>query len=648
MKTASIRDSDAAIRAALAAADIPVLCMVLVHLTGERRWIEAPFLPVRDISFFADESGGLTADVQAQVREAAFAALVALRDGAALPESLPTDELFAEMMSVCVAERVGDDYVPMMLEEMGLRDRNEPWQRAVQPVPPPGFRVLVVGAGMSGICLAGKLEAAGIPYTVVEKNAALGGTWLENTYPEVGCDVPNHVYSFSDRPNPDWSGYFSKGPEIWDYLERCARELGVLPHIRYGAEATTVTYDEEGALWTAQLRLADGTTDEVTASIVVSAVGQLNRPKLPKIDGLDSFAGPAFHTAQWRHDVDLTGKRVAVIGTGASAMQLLRTTAERAERVVILQRSPQWAIPSPDYHRQVGPEKKWLLEHVPFYAGWYRFTLAWRFGDHLLPSVQIDPNWPHPERSVSARNDRHREYLSDYIRAELGDRPDLLAKALPGYPPYGKRILVDNHWFRTLTRGNVDLVTDGIERITPTGILLETGEEIPVDVIVLATGFETSRMIWPMAMIGRDGVTLRDLWGDNDAQAYLGITVPGFPNLFCLYGPNTNLGHGGSIIFVAECQVRYVMACLTLLLERGLTTLEVRAEVHEEYNRRLDEAHAGLIWTHRGMDTWYRNEHGRVVSILPWRLVDYWRLTREPDIADFAAAADLAQAGNTG
>ena len=208
MKTAPIHAADAAIREALAAADVPVLCMVLVHLTGERRWIEAPFLPVRDISFFADESGGLPTDVQAQVREAAFAALVGLREGAALPESLPADELFAEMMSVCVAERVGDDYVPMMLEEMGLRDRNAPWHRAVQPVPPPGFRVLVVGAGMSGICLAGKLEAVGIPYTVVDKNAALGGTWLENTYPEVGCDVPNHFYSFSDRPNPDWSSYF--------------------------------------------------------------------------------------------------------------------------------------------------------------------------------------------------------------------------------------------------------------------------------------------------------------------------------------------------------------------------------------------------------------------------------------------------------
>ena len=648
MKSAPIHATDTELRGFLAAADVPVLCMVLEHLTGERRWIEAPFLPKRDISFFADESGGLPADVQAQVREAAFLALVALRDGAALPESPPADELFGEMMSVCVAEPVGGDYVPMMLEEMGLRDRDEPWRRAVPPVAPPGFNVLIIGAGVSGISLAARLETAGIPYTVVEKNEALGGTWLENTYPEIGCDVPNHFYSFSNRPNLEWSSYFSKGAEIWRYLEQCAREFGVLPQIRYGAEATTVTYDEESARWTAELRLADGSTDTLTASVVVSAVGQLNRPKLPQLDGLDDFAGPLFHTARWRHDVDLTGKRVAVIGTGASAMQLLRTTAERAERVIICQRSAQWAIPTGDYHREVSADKRWLLQHVPFYAGWYRFTLAWRFGDHLLPTVQIDPDWEHPERSVSAHNDRHREFLTDYIRSELGDRPDLLAKALPDYPPYGKRILIDNHWFRTLTRDNVDLITDGIERITPTGILLETGEEIAVDVIVLATGFETSRMLWPMEVRGRDGMTLRELWGDNDARAYVGITVPGFPNLYCLYGPNTNLGHGGSIIFVAECQARYIMGCLTQMLEHELASLEVRESVFEDYNSRLDAAHDGLIWSHRGMDTWYRNEHGRVVSILPWRLVDYWRLTREPQLSDFTATAERSPANAPG
>ncbi len=635
LTTDPIVADDNEIRAMLAEADVPVLCMVLVHLTGDRRWMDPPFEPKRDISFFADESGGMSEEIGAEVREAAFRELVRLRDGGALPETIPPVAQLSEMMSRCVAEQVGEEYVPMMLEEMGLADRDAPWRPEVRRAVPEGFRVLIVGAGMSGICLGAKLGQAGIPYVIVEKNEHLGGTWWENTYPEVGCDVPNHFYSFSKRPNPDWTGYFSKGPEILRYLEVCAEEAGVAPHIRYGAEVTSVAWDDDAAEWSASLRCTDGSEDSIRASCVVSAVGQLNRPKLPAIDGLEAFAGPIFHTAQWDHSVSLAGKRVAVIGTGASAMQLLRTTAEIAERVTVFQRSAQWAIPARDYHREVSAAKQWLLRHVPFYLGWYRFTLAWRFGDHLLPAVVIDPEWEHPERSVSARNDRHREYLTEYIKSEIGDRVDLLPKVLPTYPPYGKRILVDNHWFRTMTRDDVDLVTDPIARITERGVELESGEEIPADVIVLATGFETSKMIWPMEVRGRGGATLRELWGDDDAQAYLGITIPGFPNLFCMYGPNTNLGHGGSIIFVAECQARYIMGCLTQMLEEEASSLEVTEAAFRDYIRRIDEGHARLIWSHQGMDTWYRNKHGRVVSILPWRVVDYWQLTEAPDPAHY-------------
>ena len=497
LTTDPITATDAEIRAHLVEADIPVLCMVLVHLTGERRWIEPPFLPKRDISFFADESGGMPVEVGDEVREAAFRELVRLRDGGSLPAELPSVALLSEMMSVCVAEQIGEEYVRMMLEEMGIADRDEPWQPQRDRVVPDGFSVLIVGAGMSGICLGWKLGQAGIPYRIVEKNEHLGGTWWENTYPEAGCDVPNHFYSFSKRPNPDWTGYFSKSEEINAYLEQCAGEFGVLPHIRYGAEAVEVAWDEAAAAWTATLRLADGSTDTETASVVISAVGQLNRPKLPDIAGLDAYAGPMFHTARWDHSVSLEGKRVAVIGTGASAMQLLRTTAETAAHTTVFQRSAQWAVPVRDYHREVSASKRWLIHHVPFYLGWYRFTLAWRFGDHLLPSVTIDPEWAHPERSVSQRNDRHREYLAEYIESEIGDRPELLAKAMPSYPPYGKRILMDNHWFRTLTRDDVDLVTDPIERITEKGVLLQSGQELEFNVIVLASGFETTKMVWP-------------------------------------------------------------------------------------------------------------------------------------------------------
>ena len=623
------------IERALADADIPVLLMVLVHLTGERTWIEEPYRPERDMSFFAEESGGLPDEIQDEVKEAAHNAISDYHHGRLATPIEPSDALYLEMMSVCVGQDVPDEYLGMMLEEMGLRQRDPSWRTPSEPSQLADFNVLIVGAGMSGICAAAKLEQAGIRYDVIEKNERLGGTWYENTYPEVGCDVPNHFYSFSFRPNPDWTGYFSKGEEIETYLEDSAANFGIVEQIQFNTEVVNASYDEGESCWRVELRLPDGSSELRTANVLVSAVGQLNRPKKPNIDGLDTFDGPVFHTAEWDHDADLRGKRVAVIGTGASSMQLARTTADVAGRLLIFQRSPQWAIPSRDYHRSVSPAKQWLLNHVPFYARWYRFTLAWRFGDHLHPTIQRDPAWPHPDRAVNKRNDRHREFLTDYIVKELGDRTDLLDKVLPDYPPYGKRILVDNEWFRTVARDDVDLITSGVAWVTRNGVITESGEEHEVDVIILATGFEATRMLWPMEIRGRHGQTLSELWGDNDARAHLGLAVPGFPNLFCLYGPNTNLGHGGSIVFIAECQVRYMLGCLIRMIEDRIVSLECTQDAYVDYNERLDAAHAGMIWTHPGMDTWYRNEHGRVVSIMPWRLVDYWDMTREPDLDDY-------------
>lgn len=623
------------IAAALAAADVPVLLMVLVHLTGERKWIEPPYQPGRDPSFFADESGGLPKDVQARVRAAALDVLSDYFAGRLKPPRAPDEDMFLEMMSVCVGEPIPAEYLVMMLEEMGLRERDPQWRARPNSESLEKHHVLIIGAGVSGLCAAIKLKQAGIPYTIVEKNPQLGGTWFENRYPEVGCDVPNHYYSYSFRRKADWTDYYSKGAEIEDYLLACAREFGVDDEIQFETEVLSAEYDEDNARWRVTLRLATGATHVVEAGVLVSATGQLNRPKVPNIPCMETFKGPLFHSARWPDDLSLEGKRVAVIGTGASAMQLARTTAEKAERLLLFQRSPQWAIPTRDYHRKVSAEKQWLLEHVPFYAGWYRFTLVWRFGDQLLATVRRDPDWPHPERAMNLRNDRHRDRLTAYIYEELADRPDLIKKVLPSYPPYGKRILVDNHWYRTLKRENVDLVTEDIARISPDGVVTASGQEYPADIVVLATGFETTRLLGALDIRGRGGQTLEDVWGDDDSRAHLGLTVPGFPNFFCLYGPNTNLGHGGSYIFVAECQVRYVVASLMRMVEQNIASIECRQEVFDDYNARVDKEHANMVWTHPGMDTWYRNKAGRVVSIMPWRLADYWRFTHQPNFDDY-------------
>jgi 4-hydroxyacetophenone monooxygenase len=536
-----------------------------------------------------------------------------------------------------VGQEVPPEYVPMMLEEMALdgRDARDVSFADVPRAVRERFRVVVIGAGMSGLLAAMKLEEAQIPYVVLEKNAGVGGTWLENAYPGCRVDVANHFYSYSFAPNHEWGEFFSQQPELRAYFERCAGESGVRERIRFRTEVLGATFDEERACWSVRVREADGREEALDASAVVSAVGQLNRPKLPDIPGVDRFAGPAFHSARWRHDVDLAGKRVAVIGTGASAFQLVPEVAKVARRLLVFQRSAPWMVPNPRYHARVSDKKKWLLRHVPYYGRWYRFLLFWPGSDGLMPSLVVDPEWPHPERSVNATNDAMRQMFVQFMADQIGDDAELLAKVTPPYPPFGKRMLQDNgSWLAALKRENVDLVTERVAEIARAGIRMADGTEHEVDAIVFATGFHANRFLWPMEVVGRGGVSLREAWGE-EPRAYLGITVPRFPNLFCLYGPGTNLAHAGSIIFHSECQVRYVMGCLAALLRSGRATMECRQDAHDAYAERFDARHATLVWSHPGMGSWYKNAAGKVTTTSPWRLVDYWGWTREPDLDDY-------------
>jgi 4-hydroxyacetophenone monooxygenase len=341
------------------------------------------------------------------------------------------------------------------------------------------------------------------------------------------------------------------------------------------------------------------------------------------------------HTARWPEDLDLTGKRVAVIGNGASSMQLVPAIAADVASVTVFQRSPQWAAPFDLLHVEIAEPLRWLISIVPLYRIWYRLRAGWTFNDRIHSTLQKDPEWEHPDRAVNAVNDAHRRFFTRYMESVLGDHPDLLAKALPDYPPYGKRILLDNGWFRSLTRDNVHLVTEGIASITETGVLTEDGALHEVDVLVCATGFQATRFLAPMDLRGRTGVGLREVWQDENARAYLGMTVPDYPNLFMLYGPNAQGGHGGSLIGTAEMQTHYAVSLLRQMLERGIGAIEPRRELFEAYNRQVDEAHEQMIWTHPGMDTYYRNSLGRVVVNTPWRVVDYWQMTREADLGEY-------------
>ena len=614
-------------------ANIPTLMMSLIHLSGDASLLDGPIRPRRTLPGVVD--GGFSDDEKASVRSMALEALCDCRDrGGTLPP-LPPLATISRMMSFAVGDHVSDEYVPMFSEEMALDTgdaRDVAWDGSAMDRRAE-FQVVVIGAGMSGLLAAIRLKQASIPFVVLEKNDAVGGTWLENTYPGCRVDVANHFYCYSFSPNHDWPEFYSQRAELRDYFERCTGQFDVRGHIRFGTEVLAAIWDESAARWNVRIKTRAG-EETLSANVVVSAVGQLNRPRLPDIVGRDLFGGPSFHSAKWQSEHDLTGRRVAVIGTGASAFQLAPEVAKIAQRLYVFQRSPPWMGPNPRYHARVSDAKKWLLRCVPYYARWYRFLLFWPGSDGLMPALEVDPAWPHPERSVNAVNDATREYLTQYIATQVGDDTELLAKVVPTYPPFGKRMLQDNGtWLKALKRPNVELITQPIDEITPRGIRAG-GADYDVDVIVYATGFHANRFLWPMHIVGRDGVVLRERWGE-EPRAYLGITVPGFPNFFCLYGPGTNLAHAGSIIFHSECQVRYVMGCLAALLREGYRSMECRRQVHDAYAARFDARHAQLVWSHPGMNSWYKNGHGRVLTTSPWRLVDYWTWTRTPDLEDF-------------
>lgn len=629
------RPTELDVAAAIDAADLRVLLMCLVHCTGDLSWLEGIHRPVRDVNLVADESAGLSVEAQDRIRSAAKCLFSAGKPEVALAR--PDDELLKRMMSVCLGEKVPDEYVAMMREDMGFAPGDVSWQLSPDEVAARAQEtdpIVIVGAGVSGLCLAAKLENLGLPYLILEKNADVGGTWFENTYPGCGVDTPNHFYSYSFRPNNQWKRFFAKRDEVQCYVGDCADDLGIRQHIRFGTEVLAARWNDERARWRIDFRSVDGRVGRLETRFFVSAIGQLNLPSVPDLTGLEEFRGDVFHSARWPEGFDVAGKRIAVVGTGASAMQLVPTIAQSVSHLTVFQRSAQWVRPLPGYDRHCPPGMEWLLEHVPFYGVWMRFTLFWRYGDGLHKVLQRDPAWPHPERSINARNDQHRQELAEHIHTQLAGHPDLIAKSMPNYPPWGKRMLVDNGWYTTILRDNVDLVTDGIDYLYADGIVTETGEHIPVDAIVLATGFKVTDMTARLAVQGRK-CFLSEAWADDNPTAFLGITVPGFPNMFILFGPNTNVAHGGSIIFQAECQSRYITSCIVQMIEQSVEAVNCRPEVRNRYIADVDAAHERMVWTHPGMSTWYRNKHGRVIAPTPWRFVDYWEMTHEADLCDY-------------
>jgi len=622
---------------ALAAAHLPALCAAMVHLTGDPdAWLKPEWTPA--YTPLSRGETGIAPAEEAKIRAQARPVIEGWLAGPKTLPAVPPSTVVRRMMSFVAGTEIPERYADFLMDELALSGTSSKDPQFDQPQLKSAARklkVLVVGAGMSGILAGIRLAQAGVPFEIVEKNADVGGTWLENTYPGCRVDSSNHMYSYSFEPNHEWPQHFSPQPVLLDYFRGVVDRHGLRRHIRFETTVESLAWDESRAVWRARLKGRDGAEEVVEANAVITAVGQLNRPKLPDIEGRDSFEGTAFHSAEWRHDIDLTGKRVAVIGTGASAFQFVPEIAPKVAELTVFQRTPPWCFPVPHYHEAVPAGLNWLLEHVPSYDKWYRFWMFWMVTDGLLPMVTADPAWTGPPSAVSEANAGFREMIAAALAVQAADRPDLVDKIVPTYPVGGKRALLDNGvWVAALKRPNVQLVTEAIQWITPKGVVTADGVAHEVDVIIYGTGFQASRFLWPMQIAGRGGRDLHETWG-GDARAYLGMTAPGFPNLFMIYGPNTNIVVNGSIIFFSECSVRYILGCLRLMAESGVRAMEPRRDVTDAFNARVDAGNRLMAWGAPQVTSWYKNEHGRVSQNWPFGLIDYWRATLSPDPADF-------------
>jgi cation diffusion facilitator CzcD-associated flavoprotein CzcO len=484
----------------------------------------------------------------------------------------------------------------------------------VDPTEAQRVRVAVIGAGPGGIALASLLERAGITdYVLLEKAAGIGGTWRRSTYPGAECDVPSHLYSFAFALNPDWSKSFAGQQEILDYLERCVDTAGIRDRVRCSTTVECAEWSERQRAWILHI----DTGETVTADVVVSAVGMFNAIAWPDIEGLDQFGGTVMHSAEWDDAVDLGGRRVAVIGTGASAIQIVPAIAEQVSHLSVFQRSPAWIMPRRDEPFSDEDRERFRTEVLE--ARRLRHQIYLFYERNTLTRVD-DP-----------RRDVLEAYARAHLEASIPD-PALRAELTPDYPIGCKRILVSDDFYPTLLRDDVDLVTAPIERVTPDAVVTADGVAHDVDVIVLATGYRATDYLHGLEVVGRDGRRLREEWA-RDPRAYLGMTVPGYPNLFVFYGPNTNQS-GNSILLIIEAQARYVVGVLEAMSRDGISSVEVRQSVTDAYNDELDEAMEGTVWL-AGCANYFRTPTGRVATQLPHPSRWYVRRVRRPELDDY-------------
>lgn len=623
-----ITADDAFLAEVVAKADLPALLAALAAATGDTSGlVEDLRPPLTPVDTVGHPHGGMTEAQQERARRLALDGLRRLRDEHITSVDVLPDDTVQHILTFLT--NGNESWVPSLRHELDLApDKGgAPSWRFGELAPGREFEVLVVGAGIAGIAAGHRYAQADVPFTMIEASDRIGGTWWKNRYPGVRLDTPTFGYSYSFAQKTDWPHQFAQGAEILDYLETVAERAGLADHIEFGTRLTRAVWDEAKGVWVVTTVGSDGVTTERMFAAIVSGLGQLDIPHIPDFPGLADFTGPVMHSAEWDDTIDWHGKRVAVIGTGASAYQIVPAMVDEVAKMVLFQRSAPWMLPAPNYHDTVDGTFSWLVRHVPHYGQWYRLWVTTLGIPGRFHSVEAEEGWEGVPLSVSRTNQKVRDELIGRMAEQLQGRPDLLELTTPSYPPGAKRMLRDNGvWAYSLMQERTTLETSPIARFTPEGILTEDGTLHEVDLVVCATGFRPSDYLDGVEIVGRGGVEIHDFW-KGDTRAYNGVTVPGFPNFFMLYGPNVGGVVAGSLHFMIERAVEFSLKVVREVLARDIKAVDVTPEALDRFVAWVDAANRRMAWGQPYVRTWYQNASGRVSQVWPYTNADYWEIT---------------------
>lgn len=625
--------SDETIQDAVHYADPLVLRGLVYQLTGDESLVSDVRVETVWSGFRSKRVVTKTSDVT-MIRDKAAAFLKSCRDSG--PHDVPIGpiERLQRSLSLTAGSDVPTAELEMWIEQFGL----DPFARGLAwSTPPPPerlreFSVIVIGAGMGGLNAAVQLSNAGIPFTVLEKNPNVGGTWYENRYPGARVDTPSRTYTHVFGANFTYPSPYCEQAENEKYVNWIADHFKLRKHITFDTEVSSLVWHEPTSTWLVTAASPDG---EVTlsANAIITAVGLLSRPNVPHIDGIDRFRGEHFHTARWPASLDVTGKRLAVIGSGCTGYQLVPELAKNADHVYLFQRTPNWVYDTPGYLSPYPSQMNWLDRNLPYFANFVRFSYSWALRPSATaPANEVDPTFDDPY-AVSAANKELRDQRLAFMHSKFADRPDLMQAMLPDAPPMSARpVLIDQDYsiYDALLKDNVTLIPEGVRHVTEDAIVLSDGTECAVDVIALATGFRANDFLWPMEVCGRDGMRIEQLWETDGARAYLGSLMPGFPNFFMLYGPNTNANVGFAAIHLEELVTRFALKCIEALITGCKRTVEVTTDGYWKYNNALDAAAATKVYLDRRAHNYFTNEHGRSATNGAFDARLLWEWLRDP------------------